>query len=340
MPTVREIAEHAGVSISTVSLVLNNKPGVSTVMRTRILETLDQLREREEAANPEYSRWMRTTDKNNLSVVVLHPAILRSSQVFRELMQGIQAGATRYQIQLRLAVNEPDLPSDHISQIYFSDPNLYPDGVLVIGGRQDEPLPEQIYNLGIPCVLVGRDSADPNLSSVGRDEEAIAFEATEYLLELGHRAIAFVGGDLVYSYAHSRLNGYRKALEASGISVLDRWIALGEGDKAARAILSASPEITAAILINDAYAMEALPIFRTAGRRIPADLSVISFDDTEEAGNFDPPLTSISYPRYLEGFHSVKVLIERMKQPLMKYCKVIFRASLIKRDSCAPPQKA
>jgi LacI family transcriptional regulator len=339
MPSVREIAEHAGVSISTVSLVLNNKPGVSHAMRTRVLGAYNHLRVVEEAANSEYPGSARHVDKHNLSIVVLHPAILRSSQVFSELLQGIQAGATRYQLQLRLAVNEPDLPSDHISQIYFSDPSLYPDGVLVIGARLEEPLPEQIYDLGIPCVLVGRDSNDPNLSCVGRDEDTIAFEATDYLLRMGHRAIAFVGGDQAYSYTHSRLHGYQRALEECGVRALERWVALGEGSRAARQILASSPDITAAIFINDAHALQALPIFWAAGLKIPVDLSVISFDDTDEARNYDPPITSVAYPRYQEGLHSVKVLVEQIQNPLMKQCKVIFRATLIERESCAPPQK-
>ena len=210
LPSVRQIAEQADVSISTVSLVLNNKPGVSDAMRARVREAINQLGGLEETSGLEYAGGPRLVNNHQLSVVVLHPALLRSSQVFSELLQGIQAGAARYQLQLRLAVNERGLPSDHISQIYFSDPSLYPDGVLVIGARLDEPVPEQVLQLCIPSVLVGRDTSDQVHSCVGRDEEAGAYEATDYLLGLGHRAIAFVGGDPAYSYTHSRLHGYAR----------------------------------------------------------------------------------------------------------------------------------
>jgi DNA-binding LacI/PurR family transcriptional regulator len=273
-------------------------------------------------------------------VVVLHPAILRSSQVFGELLQGIQAGATQHRIQLRLAANEPDLPSDHISSLYFSDPSLHPDGVLVIGPRLDEPLHEQVHALGIPIVLVGRRATGLRVSAVGRDEEGIARQATKYLLDLGHRAIAFAGGDPAYSYVHSRLQGYRLALEQCGLEAPERWVALGAGQDAAKAILETSPEITAVIFINDAYAVEGLPVFQSESWRIPDDLSVISFDDTEEARTFDPPLTSVSYPRYQEGLWSVKVLVNQIHQPLMKHCQIVFRASLIERESCSPPRGA
>jgi DNA-binding LacI/PurR family transcriptional regulator len=282
----------------------------------------------------------QASGKHLLSVVVLHPPILRSSQVFGELLQGIQSGAATYQIQLSLAVSEPDLPDGHITHLYFSDPSLRPDGVLIIGARQHEPLIEQAQGLGIPCVLVGRQTSDSGVAAVGRDEEDITLEATNYLLDLGHRAIAFVGGDEAYSYTHSRLRGYRRALQGRDVDAPDRWTALGDGRTAAETILATGPEITAAIFVNDAHAMEGLPVFQAAGRAIPGDLSAISFDDTQDACTFDPPLTSVSYPRYQEGLWSVKVLIEQMRQPLIRSYGVVFRASLIKRESCAPPNGA
>lgn len=345
MPTVREIAERAGVSKSTVSLALNNKDGVSDQMRQRVLAAANELRALEEAqsieelaVSPQPAVGAGDGAKGLLSVVVLHPPVLRSSQVFSELLQGIQAGAATYQIQLRLALNEPDLPSDHITRLYFSDPSLRPDGVLVIGARQNEPLIDEARQLDIPCILVGRRSSDATVSGAGRDEEAIAFEATNYLLDFGHRAIAFVGGDEAYTYTRDRRQGYRRALRDRGVDALERWIALGEGKMAAERILSTSPEVTAVISVNDAYAMEGLPVFQAAGREIPDDLSVISFDDTQEARTFDPPLTSVSYPRYQEGLWAVKLLVDLLRQPLMQSCQVVFRASLVKRASCAPPK--
>jgi LacI family transcriptional regulator len=341
MPTVREIAEFAGVSKSTVSLVLNEKPGVSEEMRRRVLEATNWLRVSKETQAVESPLFHTpVVDKKPLSVLLLHPPILRSSQVFHELLQGIQAGADLYQIQLRLAANEPDLPPDHVTRLYFSDPALRPNGLLVIGGRQEEPLVQEAQDLGIPCVLVSRQSIDARASAVGRDEEAVARQVTEYLLDLGHRSIAFVGGEEAYSYTRSRVTGYQQALQAHGIAALDRWVALGEGEMAAAQILNTSPEVTAAIFVNDAYAVRGLPLFQAAGYAIPSSLSVISFDDTEEARTSDPPLSSVSYPRYQEGLWSVKILVERLCQPLMQSCQIVFRASLIERDSCAPPREA
>jgi DNA-binding LacI/PurR family transcriptional regulator len=337
MPSVRDIAKLAGVSTSTVSLVLNDKPGVSESMRVRVQESLRILQEQEKG---DHSLISSIDSRKNLSIVVIHPGILRSSQVFSELLQGIEAGAAVYNLQLRLIANESNVPNDHVFQLYFSDPKLSPDGVLVIGDRSDKKLPTQIFNHSIPTVLVGRESTNYALSAVGRDEKQIAYDATQYLLELGHKAIAFIGGELAFRYTHSRLDGYKLALTEQFGEFPQHWIALGAGDKAARTILDRSSEITAAIFINDAYAEGGLPVFQAAGKEIPDNLSVISFDDTQFAQSFNPPLTSVAYPRYSEGLQAVKVLVDRIKYPEMKFCQIIFNATLVKRNSCKPPQNS
>lgn len=338
MPSVREIAKHAGVSISTVSLVLNNKPGVSDPMRERVRQSLNLLKEREGLYNQKRTPNEKSSPQNHSpSVALLHPALFRSSQVFSELLHGIEDGAARYNLQLRLMVNDPSPAFGNFSQMYFSDPQLYPDGVLVVGHREDIPLPKTIYELNIPRVLVGRTSSDQSHSAVGPNEEEIAYRAAEYLIDMGHEAIAFIGGDLEFSYTHDRLRGYQRALMEKTGKILDRWVALGNGEMAAKTILEKSPEVTAVIFINDAYAEEGLPVFKSSGRSIPDDLSVISFDDTQFAQNHDPPLTSIAYPRYEEGFHAIKILVEMINNPGIRCYQVIYNAELIQRDSCKPP---
>lgn len=337
MPSVSEIAQHAGVSKSTVSLVLNNKPGVSENMRQQVLGVVERLRAEEALANHTVTRGKVSPKQDLLSVVVFHPAILASSQVFSEFLQGIQAGADTYHVQLRLATNDLNHPSDHVTRLYLTDPALRPNGLIFMGTRIVEPLIDEAKQQNIPYVLVGRQAPDPSTSAIGRNEEEVTLEATNYLLELGHKAIAFVGGDEAYSYTRRRLDGYKQALYAQHIEPLARWVALGDGRTAAEKILSTSPEITAVIFVNDSYAMQGLPVFQAAGRRIPADLSVISYDDTDDARSFDPPLTSIPYPRFESGLWAIRALVEQTKHPEMQSIQITFTSSLIKRASCASP---
>ncbi len=339
MPSVSRIAQYAGVSKSTVSLVLNNKPGVSQHKRQQVLNAISALRVQEETSivadkgNPTPS-----LNHEPLSVVVLHPSILESNQVYSEFLQGIQAGADIYKIQLRLATNEPNSSNEHISRLYITDPALRPDGLLIMGARQDEPFAIEARELGLPYLLISRQAPDATTTAVGWDEIEAAQKATDHLLNLGHRAIAFVGGEEVYAYTHGRLQGYRLALQARGIMPEPSWVALGKGQIAAENILAHCPEVTAAVFVNDAYATAGLPVFKAAGRTIPDDLSVVSFDDTEAARACDPTLTSIRFPRYQTGLWAVRALVEQIRNPLLESLQVTFKSSLTERESCAPPR--
>lgn len=346
MPKVGQIAQYAGVAKSTVSLVLNKKSGVSEQTRQIVLNAYQELCSREGTLGGRKRQDMeseflpRSENSKPLSLVVFHPAILRSSQVFNDLLEGIQDAAGANQAQIRLAVNESNLPEDHITNLYLKNPALRPSGLLMIGAHRKEPILEEADRQGIPYVLVSRTTDNPAISAVGRNEESISFQAVNYLLDLGHQAIGFVGGDPTYNYTTQRIKGYTQALTARGITSPERWVSLGTGDQAAQAILQTSPEISAVVFVNDSYAMEGLPVFMNAGRRIPETLSVISFDDTAEARSYHPPLTSVHSPRYEEGVWAVRSLMEKIRNPLVESFQVILKASLIIRESCSPPHKS
>lgn len=336
MPTVREIAEFAGVSKSTVSLALNNKPGVSDEMRQMIIDARNTLQARQapvaDLTLPESDALQR--GKSALSVVVLHPTILRSSYVFSEVLRGIQSAAEVYNVQLRLVSNVPTPSDQNVAHLYLNDPNLRPDGVLIFGAKRVEPLLSEVQQLGIPCVALGRDTNQYNHSGIGRDEVGIACRATNYLIELGHRKIAIVGGQPDYDYVHNRQKGYRQALEKAGVTPQPEWAVMGEGATATRMLLKAAPDVTGLLFINDSYAAEGLPVLDEWGVRIPDDLSVISFDNTPVATGYNPPLTSVVYRRYEEGQWAVKLLVEQIRWPYIERAQTIFSADFIERASC------
>ncbi len=340
MSTVREIAEFAGVSKSTVSLVLNNKPGVSDEMRRVVLEARQFLQNRDRPSNqiavatPTNGH---NTEPTALSVVVLHPPVLSSSYVFSEVLRGIQTAAATYNLHLRLVANDPHPTPQHVAHLYFSDPNLRPDGVLVFGAQQEEPLVEEAHRQGIPCVVLGRRADKYPVSGIGRDEERYGYAATQYLIEMGHRAIAFLGGQQGYDYPQGRVRGYERAMQEAGIALQPAWIQLGDGAIVTQDALEQIPELTAIIYVNDSWASTGLPVIEATGLTIPNDLSVISFDDTDFARNHTPPLTSISYKRFEEGQWAVKMLIDHIQFPHIERVQTIFEAELIERASCAAP---
>ncbi|MEM6529237.1 MAG: LacI family DNA-binding transcriptional regulator, partial [Chloroflexota bacterium] len=262
MPTVRQIAEQAGVSISTVSLVLNNKPGVSDETRRLVIEARDALQQREKQRKTSEITRADTGHMQAdfpMSIVVLHPPVLESSYVFREVLRGIQTAAHVHNLQLRLISNAANATEHHVSHLYFTDPNLIPDGVIVFGAQRHEPLLNVLFEQGIPGVVLGRKPNNYDISGIGRDEERHAYEATRYLTDMGHRAIAFMGGEQVYDYWHTRMSGYTHALRDAGIEVSNDWIQPGDCDVATRRVLKSASDVTALIYVNDACAARGLP---------------------------------------------------------------------------------
>jgi DNA-binding LacI/PurR family transcriptional regulator len=333
MTSVRKIAEVAGVAISTVSLVMNDKPGVSEQTRKTVRDAIRQLEaQREAETRPDAAR--------TLSIVVLHPPVLASYYVFSQVLQGIQAAAETYRLRLSLVANDPNASKQHISHLYLSDPNLRPDGVLIFGARRHEPLISAAQEVGLPCVVLGRDAEKYNVSGLGRREDQIACEAARYLTELGHRAIGFVGGEEIFDYVHNRLKGYKRALQEAEVTPAPQWISLGSsGATATKAVLDRAPEVTALMFVNDSFAADGLKVIAQRKLAIPRDLSVLSFDNTDIAENNRPQLTSVAYNFFEEGEWAVKMLLDEIRNPYIEAVHTFFAGGLTIRDSCAAPRK-
>jgi DNA-binding LacI/PurR family transcriptional regulator len=340
MASVREIARQANVSKTTVSLVLRKQEGVSETLRLRVQEALEQLRVLEEARAAEETTASLVSSKaapeeqKTCSLLVLHPANILSSTVFNEFIRGIQSAAALYHLQLNLAFNDSNLLTDNFESLYFSNPILRPMGLVVIGAQIEEPVVDRASALGIPVVLVGRTCRKRGVSAVGRDEESAAYEATGYLLDLGHKNLAFLGGSPKYHYPFERLSGFRRAIEERGLAVKEENVLLSYDQEAAANLLLDSPCVTAAVFVNELFASQVLPRVIAGGRPVPDDLSALCFDDTEVSENFDPQLTTVSFPLFQEGFWSVRILMEQVRQKNIVSCQMVFGASLIKRKSC------
>lgn len=327
MATVREIASRAGVSKTTVSLVLNNKEGVSAELRRRVLDAVKSMG----------TTRVNVRDDRPTSVVLLH-SHLGSTQFFRDILQGVQNAADRLQIQLRLmSVNRAgnDIIKSHL---YFSDRQLRPDGVLVVASGLYDLYLEQLQQLKLPAVLVGGPTLNPSLSVVTPNETQAGYEATSYLINLGHRAIAFVSEHLSTHYARERCAGYQQALRDAGITPDSGWQVISRDPATMQAALAAHPEITALMFANEANAYPRLPLLPALGYRIPDDISVLMFDEVDYAQEHQPPLTTMAYPLHQEGYWALKMLVDHIREPEIECYQMRFRTRIIERESCAAPR--
>jgi len=304
-------------------------------MRKRVLDALETL-QNQPSETPRL--------KGPFKILLLHPAHMGSIQVFRELLQGIHRGIEDVGGRLTLAVHQPPLHPNHTTNVLLLDPTLRPHGVLLMGALRDDPILDVLRKENLPTVLVARETAFDGFSAVGMDNFKGAKEAVRYLIQLGHRRIAFLGGNEQYEYTRNRLAGYRDALAEAGIPT-EQYVYLGKGDDAAQALLSnaslspiPSLPVTAIFFVNDEHASQALPVLQKRGIRIPKDLSVIAFDDTEIMAQWDPPISSVAVPRLEIGVLAVKSLVEQITRPYIESIRIILGTQLHIRDtSIGPP---
>jgi DNA-binding LacI/PurR family transcriptional regulator len=195
------------------------------------------------------------------------------------------------------------------------------DGVVAIGLSEDHPEVEQIRRAGLPMVLVD-SSALPDLPSVSVDDEGGARAAAEHLLALGHRDVLVIGVEPPppsrrldeEGVTGRRLRGYRAALQAAGVSLGDGQIVVGPASiPGGIAALNRAWEVglvpTAILAMSDAMAVGAMRAARERGLRVPADLSVVGFDDIDLAAHTDPPLTTVHQPIRRKGEEAVRLLL-------------------------------
>jgi LacI family transcriptional regulator len=334
--TIKEIAEEAGVSMQTVSRVVNNRRDVAPATRQRVKEII---------AKYDYhpSSIARGITKGRSYILGVITAGIRHFGPSSTL-SGIekQASEMGYATILR-AVHQTEvfdideylrfLVSQHVDGIIWAMPER--------GNIREEVL-EKIPDLAIPAVFINMQP-HPSLNVFDFDNRSGGRMATEHLLEQGFQHICLITGPMDWMVSRQRYLGWKDALEAAGQAIDDKQIV--EGDWTARSgarcmaqLLKQWPEIDAVFSCNDFIALGAMKAAQSAGRRIPDDLAIVGFDDVDQANYFSPSLTTIRQdPRDL-GRRSV-IEIDRLVSELDREKvdagknKHIFQMELIVRES-------
>lgn len=275
--TIKDLASQTGYSIGTVSRVLNNQPHVSDQARKVILQAAEacgfQLNTNAKQLKQQHGTSILVICKGN------------NNELFDALLVAIQAriAQTRYP----LIVDYIDESENEVRRGVHLVQEKKPRGILFLGGNREHFL-EDFHSIDLPCVLVTSDASGlpfPNLSSVTADDTQAARMAVERLAKAGHRNIAVIGGNRSYSdTTRLRFQGCLEAFRDQGLAFTEEKqyetarFTYGDGYRAAQALLTRNPEITALFAMSDVMAIGAIRGLKDAGRRIPEDVSVIGFD--------------------------------------------------------------
>lgn len=339
--TMRQIAERAGTSRTTVSFVLNDVPGIniSPETRQRILEIARQLHYIPDSTAQSLARGTSQT----IALVLRQSSHQVISDAFlAPVVQGIATAVKDLGYHVLI---EPLDPSHSLHEIGNIVRSRRADGILLSGPRTDDrDLLLGLHRENIPLVLMGQ-LPGTDLPYVDVDNVHGARLAVSHLTEQGCRRIACItNAPLSYTASRDRLEGYAHVLEAAGIGYDEVLVRYGDftdesGEAAMRSLLEApGPPPQAVFVASDVVALGALSALKEAGLRVPQDMALVGFDDIPLAAYIDPPLTTVRLPAYALGWAAGKTLTRLILGPEeLKDSRVLLDTELVIRQSSALP---
>ena len=307
-PTIRDVADRAGVSTATVSRVLSGAPHARPATRQRVFDAVGELGYRPSAIAR--SLKLRTTGTFGLIVTdILNP-------FFPELVRAIEDAARErgYAVLLGNGDEDPDREATYLEVLA----ERRVDGLLVASGGLSERHGRWLQSTVMPVVLVNCELADGSRPAVLTDNRSASRLAAEHLLELGHRRLGHVTGRPTNAATSERIVGIRDALDAAGLGPEALCLAEGDGhvvggERATHALLDRTPAPTGVLCYNDLTAIGAIRAVRARGLRVPGDVSVVGFDDIDLAAYVEPPLTTVSQGIVDIGHAAVALLLEAIR---------------------------
>ncbi len=329
--TISDVARAAGVSVATVSKVVNNRYGVSPSTAERVLGVVAELGYESSLV----ARSLRRQSTNVIGVLVAE-----FEPYSTELLKGISAAVdgTGYEL---LAYSGG---SDGGAKVGWERRSLSRlAGTLIDAAIVVTPTMVMSDAVGVPVVAVDPHTGPEGTHTVDSDNTTGAREAVEHLLGLGHRRIAHLGGRTDLESARLRELGYRQALEAAGIAVDPDLVRVGgyrpdTADTPARELLDPAGGVrpTAVFAANDQSAIHVIEVAQELGLRVPEDLSVVGFDNVPESATSTPPLTTVAQPLHRMGAEALRMVLDLLEgAPREQHLQL--PTSLVVRASTAPP---
>ncbi|GAB3854301.1 LacI family DNA-binding transcriptional regulator [Nocardioides maradonensis] len=330
--TVIEVARVAGVSKSTAARALSDSPGVSPAARKRVIAAAESLGYR---VNRMASA-LRAGESRLIGLVVTN-LVNASIHTITEVVQS-RAQEAGYQVLLGVTGGDPDREAHLIDTLI--DHRV--DGLIIMGTGANTDRINSLAQAGLPVVSLIRRAKNGLTPAVLPDNYHGAYEATQYLLGLGHRQIAFLGGDLGVTSGHERFAGYRSALEQAGDEVNDLLVHRGPfdvafGSSAMTQLLDGPASFTALLVGNHEATYGVLSTLAARGVRVPEDLSVIAFEDFHWFATWTPPITVVDIDSGAIANATFDSLIAQIKGGTAASTGVARTgAHLVVRESCGP----
>lgn len=330
MASIKDVAAQAGVSVATVSRVLNSHPSVSPDARTRVLAAVDVLGYRPNAV----ARSLRTHQTRTLGLVisdVLNPYFTELARFVEE-----EARALGYSVIIGNADERPEQQDHHVRTLL--DRRI--DGLLVSPADGDSPLLLDVARSGTPMVFVDRWMPGADVPVVRADGHRAIRDLVAHLHGLGRHRLAIIAGPAATTTGNERVGAFRDALREHGLALPEEYIGQGDfkvdsGRRATERFLALPEPPEVVFAADNLMALGALDAIRAAGLRVPQDIGLAAFDDIPWFVHTDPPITAIAQPTGELGRAAVRALIDLIEGRSPQ--SVTLPATLVVRGSCGGP---
>lgn len=333
--TLKDVAALSGVSPSTVSRVCKDHPSISRETKEKVRKAIEQL-----GYEPNFQSADTASKSKTIGIILLPSQKESFENAFHlELIHGISQFCNQHNYMNTIITGQND---EEILQVIT---NLVKseqvDGFIVTYSKQNDPIVDYLYNEGLLYVVIGKPYNFTNETICVDNDNVLAMqEATEYLLNLGHENIAYLGSDSNFMFASDRKSGYQLALLNHGIAIDPEnivelpYIIPDEDIKAVYHLLNRSDHPTAILVSDDIFAVALERVCIETGLSIPEDLSIISFNNSLFAKLTSPQLTSVDINSVQLGIEAASQVINHIENPNLLATKIVVPHKLIERHSC------
>jgi DNA-binding LacI/PurR family transcriptional regulator len=336
--TIKDVARLANVAPSTVSRVIANSPRISEKTKEKVREAMEEL-----GYHPNFIARSLASQSTQAIGLVMPSSTDKVFQnpFFPTVLRGISEGANEKQYALHMTTGKTeDEIFDGVVQMVQGG---RVDGVVLLYSKVEDKVLTYLQKREFPFVVIGKPFKHvEEITHVDNDNFRATKEVTEYLINLGHEAIAFIGGDLNLVVTVERLLGYEKALRDFNLPLKQEYIIHEEflregGQGAVKELLSLEQPPTALVVADDLMALGVLNTLDEMGVSVPDDISIVSFNNVMLSEMSRPPLTSVDIGIFDLGFEAAKSLIQKVENPKEPVKRIIIQHQLIKRLSCEMP---
>ncbi|KAJ52162.1 LacI family transcriptional regulator [Clostridium tetanomorphum] len=328
--SIKDVAKEAGVSIATVSRVLNDVDVVNEETKKKVLAAIKKLGYRPNIV----ARSLKTQKTSTIGIII--PDI--SNQFYPEIVRGAEDVANIYDYNIMLCNTDLDIEKETEYLKVLKEKMV--DGVLYMSNSLNKDTIRLINELQIPTVLVETTDKEKSFPSVTINNEKAAYDAVSYLAGKGNKRIAYIGpNDNMMNATSLRYTGYKRALLENNIQIDDELVCFSgmkakDGYEAINKILDKTSSLDAVFCAGDEIAMGAINSLRDKEISVPENVDVIGFDNIYAASMFYPKLTTVSQPMYDMGSVGMRMLIKIINKQDLEKKHYVLEYQLIERNSC------